>query len=525
LQRHVSMEKQPDRLKPLLHELDPEGEHGPDRLWAAFRALGLEPEDVWPVDDNDVRVVHRIPDPLMVEQVQRQRREVFENLRLSRIEELQHTLAGLHDDDVRRYSGLKGGHGVDPVRPKDLPPIEGGAGADFEAMQEQKRTKLLQEQQRKADQLVTGFLGEKKRLENADAQIAAFERRLAEKRKEQEAELKAKRATAARKAERMQEQVNKAKEERREWEEECDKKIDSKLAKASATRSQNLDRTFMRDSFMAAELKREQAATKAAELEEERLFLLEDKQATADERLQEYRERRDEELRQQAEASQLKFAKTQASVYEQQDKWVTDKLAQHGKFKERAQQVRKARTAKLAERSKSTGDITRKKADRWRSNMDRLNQNSKEANAEILARHKAAEERAEATTRLGLKCGIDVHTSRELKQGTWGELRQRRFEEVTRSRDAQMQALLLKIAEHDEKQKLKSQSLQDLQLKRQMLAKDSLALKDRAKEGFLKIQCEADERKIHGVMEGLGFKMPALPDEDEEQQQQQAQRV
>mmetsp|Transcript_31781 Transcript_31781/g.62458 ORF Transcript_31781/g.62458 Transcript_31781/m.62458 type:complete len:520 (-) Transcript_31781:101-1660(-) len=519
------MEKQRERLEPLLHELDPNGEHGPERLWAALRSLGLEPEDFWPVDNNAVRVTNRIPDPEMVEHVQRQRREVLENLRRSRLEELQHTLAGLRDDDVRRYSGIRGGRGVNPVRPGDLPRMNGGAGTDFEAIQEQKRAKLLKEQQHKADQLVTGFLGEKKRLDHADAQIAAFEQRLAERRKEQEANLKAKRNDTAKKVERMQEQVIRARQQRREWEEECDEKIESKLAKASATRSQKLDRTFMRDNFLAAEIKREQAFMKAVGLEEERLSQIEKRQADAEERLKEYRKQREEELKQQAEASQRKFLQSQDSVHEKQEKWVTEKLAKHDKFKEHVQQVRKSRTAKLAERSKSTGDITRKNNDRWRQNMDRLKLESKATHAEILERHQAGEERAEHTIGLGLKCGIDVHTSRELREGTWGDLRQRRFEEVTRSRDAHMQALLLKIAEHEEKQKLRSKSQQELQFHRQRLAKDSLVLKDRAKEGFLKIQCEADERKIHGVMEGLGFKMPALPEEDDDQQQQQAQRV
>jgi len=319
--------------------------------------------------------------------------------------------------------------------------------------------------------------------------------------------------------------VNRANRQRHEWEEECDQKIETKLAQASAVRSKKLDRTFMRDTFKAAELKREQTFEKAVKQEEERLGQLKDRQEAAENRLQEYRERRDEELRQQAEASQLKFINTQASIQKQQESWVTDKLAKHGSFKARVQEVRNGRTAKLAARSKSTGDITRKRHDQWRQNIDRLKRDSKEARTEILARHHAAEERAEVTTRLGLKCGRDVHTSRELREGTWGELQQRRFVEVTRSRDAQMQALLLTIAEHDEKQKLRSKSHQELQLHRQRLAKDSLNLKDRAKEGFLKIQCEADERKIHGVMEGLGFKMPALPEEDDDQQQQQAQRI
>jgi len=290
-------------------------------------------------------------------------------------------------------------------------------------------------------------------------------------------------------------------------------------------RSKKLERTIKSDTNKAAQAKRERAFAKAVKDEEERLGHLEDRQKAADERLQENREQQEERLKQQAEASQLKFMNTQASIQKQQEEWVTDTLAKHGTFKAHVQEVRNARTAKLAERSKSTGDITRKRHDRWRQNMDRLKQDSKEANAEILARHRAAHERAEATTRLGLKCGMDVHTSRELREGTWGELQQRRFEEVTRSRDAQMQALLLKIAEHDGKQTLRSKSQQELQLHRQRLAKDSLALKDRAKEGFLKIQCEADERKIHGVMEGLGFKMPALPEEDDDQQQQQAQRI
>lgn len=123
---------------------------------------------------------------------------------------------------------------------------------------------------------------------------------------------------------------------------------------------------------------------------------------------------------------------------------------------------------------------------------------------------------------LKLKCANDIHSFREVKYKTWGELQRRRWEELQRSRDAQTQALVLKIAEGQAKEKAQEQGRAAIANRRQRIGADSLALNDRAKEGFIRIKAEPDERRIIKVMSDLGFEMPELPDEDEDEEDKKA---
>merc|ERR1719195_210379 len=117
---------------------------------------------------------------------------------------------------------------------------------------------------------------------------------------------------------------------------------------------------------------------------------------------------------------------------------------------------------------------------------------------------------------LKIKWDKDIHTYRELKDGTFGELQRRNYKQLQNSRDAHSQALIFEIAEHNAKMLVQHDGFNEIQRRRQMIARETLIQNAKAEEGFIKIQRESDERKIHDVMTSMGFEMPKLPDEDEE---------
>ncbi|CAE8721668.1 unnamed protein product [Polarella glacialis] len=52
----------------------------------------------------------------------------------------------------------------------------------------------------------------------------------------------------------------------------------------------------------------------------------------------------------------------------------------------------------------------------------------------------------------------------------------------------------------------------EMRKRRQDIAKETLALNNRARAAFIQMQCEPDERKIVKMMTDLGFDMPKLPE-------------
>eukprot|EP00418_Pyrodinium_bahamense_P074503 CAMPEP_0179100804 /NCGR_PEP_ID=MMETSP0796-20121207/46575_1 /TAXON_ID=73915 /ORGANISM="Pyrodinium bahamense, Strain pbaha01" /LENGTH=585 /DNA_ID=CAMNT_0020798639 /DNA_START=1 /DNA_END=1758 /DNA_ORIENTATION=+ len=505
------------RVAALHPEVDQGTRHPPQKIWAALRALGLEPEEVsHPEDGTGIKVNSSIPEPARAERVKQQRVEVWEGLRQSRLEELRNTLTGLGPEDIRRYA--RTGDGIRAVRETDLPSVDSLAGMDdFQSMQEQTKAKLKAEQQRKADTLVTSFLQEKRRMEEADARIAAFEKRMADKKKEQEAERKAKRNEAAKKEEKRQQQVERCAQERREYEDETEVKIDEKLERAAKARAQALTRGAFRDKLAAADEKRRDAFRKAVQLEENMLEGIRLRQEALEVRLEDRRLRIEEEQRMRAEASQERFHERQMKIYAEEEEKADRMLDNHRKFLDRQQKFRDNHKAALQARSKSTGDSIRKAQDKWRSNYDKEKQRMRESHAALREKHQAGIDRVENELKpLRLKCDNDVFTFQEVKYGTWGELQHRRQQELTKSREAHTQALVFQIAEFDKKTKFQHDSNDEMRRRRQQMAKEVLTLNDRAKEGFLKIQCEPDERKIHTVLTNLGFTMPSLPDDEEE---------
>merc|ERR1712176_161880 len=126
-------------------------------------------------------------------------------------------------------------------------------------------------------------------------------------------------------------------------------------------------------------------------------------------------------------------------------------------------------------------------------------------------------ERAGTNAELRLKCEQDVHTFREIKYNTWGELQRRRQDELQKSRDAHTQALVFEVAARQKADQVRDAGAAEMVRRRQQIAKETLSLNDRANEAFVKMQCEPDEMKIRQMMLNLGFSMPKLPEEEEEE--------
>merc|ERR1712176_1708951 len=117
-------------------------------------------------------------------------------------------------------------------------------------------------------------------------------------------------------------------------------------------------------------------------------------------------------------------------------------------------------------------------------------------NEALLERHRKAAEHTEYNNSLKLKCDNDVHSFREVKYGTWGELQRRRCDELQKSRDAHTQALVFEVAERQKKDQAKEAANYEMTRRRQQIAKETLSLNDRASEVFIKMQCEPDEGMI-----------------------------
>merc|ERR1719401_645901 len=116
--------------------------------------------------------------------------------------------------------------------------------------------------------------------------------------------------------------------------------------------------------------------------------------------------------------------------------------------------------------------------DKWRSNAERLKNEANESNDELMERHRMALERVQERKKQGLKCDADVHSFREQKYKTWGELQQRRWKELNESRDSHTQALTFEIAERVKKNQAQDAQKFEVDRRRQVISEDTLALQD-----------------------------------------------
>merc|ERR1719171_391902 len=112
----------------------------------------------------------------------------MDQIQRERLRRLQDCLTTISDREVIRY-GRFAGDGVRVVRPEELPDAEvmatpEGAIDPFEASQRQYE-QIQAEQRRKATNLATSFLTDKKRNEDADQKMADMESRMKAFRKEQ----------------------------------------------------------------------------------------------------------------------------------------------------------------------------------------------------------------------------------------------------------------------------------------------------------------------------------------------------
>lgn len=510
---------EPARLVALRAEVDPDNRHGPRKVLAAVKALGVGLEDFdLPPSAADIQVSPKIPSMDRSNQVREQRRLIKEGLREARLRELEEVLEGMKPDDVRRFERTGApGDGVRPVRAGDVPEVSSLAGmANFEEMQSKQYAKIKADQQRKANILATGFLQEKKRMDEADAQLEALEKRLKDYKKQQEELWAVKRKEAEKKAEKRQQGADRAFQVRRRWEEETELELDEKLAKARKTRAGLYSKDTLKTKMADSEEKRHRAFQQAVELERSLLARIETKQEALEERLEARRQQVTEELTVRVEASQAKFCERQVKIYASQQEWAEKKLDQHAQFQDHFKLVNGNLNTNLMTKSKSCIDFRKKALDKWRTNFDRLANSKNQGNSDADEKRQAADDRAEAQAALKLKCDIDVFTFREVKH-TWDDLRQRRFDQLHGSRDSHTQALLFELAERQAKMAKQSDDNREMQRCRDTIAKESLALADRARQGFIKIQCESDERKINKMMTDLGFTMPALPVEEKKE--------
>jgi len=518
-----STSKKREALQQIQALVDPQNRHGARKVLAAMTWLGLEPEDLDGSQDQHVEVSSKVPDPEKARRIKEERVEVWEGLKKARLIELERKLQFMSEQDVRRCLRVKLGEGPRMVTDADLPPVTALEGmGDFEELQAKAFRKIKEEQQRKAALLASGFLMEKKRLDEADAKIARLEQRLKEYKKAQAEAIEARKKENAKAQEKRAAGIQKAAKDRAQWEDETYNNLMNRITQARATRAKMYSKEGISNAIEVGQQRRQRCFDQALERENALLESIEAANRTAEERLQIRRQEIDEECRRKAEKSQEEFQQRQVSIYAQTQDWVEKKLEDHATFKAHYNSRIQAGKEFMKARSKSFGELTKKAHEKWKANYAKVMAGQEQNNSDLLARQEAARVRAEETMALKLKCANDVHSFKEVKYKTWGELQRRRMEEIQKARDAQTQALVIKIAEGQAKARAKEEGQMEVKNRRQRIGADTLALNDNAKEGFLKIKAEPDERKIIKVMSELGFKMPKLPDEEDGEEDKKA---
>eukprot|EP00929_Paragymnodinium_shiwhaense_P119230 TRINITY_DN9110_c0_g1_i1.p1 TRINITY_DN9110_c0_g1~~TRINITY_DN9110_c0_g1_i1.p1 ORF type:complete len:533 (-),score=160.85 TRINITY_DN9110_c0_g1_i1:92-1690(-) len=498
----------------LQEELDPDHVYGGKQFAASLKTLGLEPDDLDPEGvTRGISVHSRVPDH-RAPALKQQRSEVWEGLRQQRLHEVTRIMESQSDSDIRRF--MKTGGGIRPVTKHDLPPVDGLEGmGDFNALMAEKNAKNKAEQQRKANKLAGDFLREKKRMEEADAKLAAMEQRMQEYKKAQKELWKAKKLESDKKTERRAAAAKRAADERSAYEDEVEAKANERLQKARTERAKKLSKETLKDKMAAAEYKRTYAFHQAIALEAQMTQSLEEKREALEDRLENRRIEVEDERAEKASASAAKFQERQIRVHAHFQDWAEKKLDSHNTFMDHFQQSRQAGKDFCKQRSKETFDTRKKARDKWKSNFERLAKEKDEADGDLMARHEHARKHCEWLAEMKMKCDNDVFSFREYKEGTWGELVRKRQSEYKKARDAKTQALLIKIAEVNAVGEAKTEGQRELERRKQCITRELLVQKDLSEEGFRKIQCEGDERKIIEVMTSLGFDMPKLPDPED----------
>jgi len=490
--------------------------HGARKFWAAVKAQGLEPEDVDKVArKNEIKINAAVPESSKA-QITQHRSKMWEDLRQSRLRDVEICLENMKDEDVRRYWACS--KGINPVGTKDIPAVDqlGGMG-DFNEQMDRETAKAKAEQSRKATGLGLEFLLEKKKREEAEAKVAAFEKRIAEYKKEQIKGWKEKAAESVKKAEKRTADAERAAQQRREWEDETEVALWDRFGGARARREHRYSPEGLAGKLAANKAKRVAAFEQAAQQEHDMLERLEEKRLQCEERLEVRRQDVEERMEQQRNDSQAKFQQRQVMIHAKTTEWVEQKLASHKNHQDHLDHSRSEYRKSLKEKSKSTGDIRKKAFEKVKQGKDKLKTQNDERDQAIALKYQQADVRREALNAMALKNENDIHTFREIKHGTFGELTRRRNEENRSRRDATSQRLVIDLAERQAKGLSKTDSAVTLLNSRQQISKDMLCLKDRATLGFLKIQSEPNEAKVIAEMNAMGFDMPTLPEPEDDE--------
>merc|ERR1712048_454848 len=426
-------------------------------------------------------------------------------------------LQSLNDLDVRRFNQVDG-EGVRPIDwSRDIPPVGSlGAMGDFDAMMAQKNAATKKEQERKATKLATDFLQEKKRMDEADAKMESLEKRMKEYKKEKDAAMKARRLENDKKNERRQQQVMNQEQKREERADEQETDLIRRINGADQRRTKYYSKENLAEKMAGARAKQDAAYEQALETERLMLEQQEAKKAAVDAFMERRRQQVEEEMEARRQASAEKFHMTQIRVAAHKQEWAENKLAKHKEFTKHWQDSRAEGKKLLKEKSKSVGDVHKKKYEKWRSTKSALDLQRYEGNEQLMERHENARRYCEEHAELKYKCGNDVFSYKEVKD-TWTGLTRSRQDELKKSRDAQSQALLFKVAEQVAMGEAKKEAHREQERLRQRIARELLSQKSKAEEVFIKIQSEPNENKIREAMLSLGFAMPKLPDPDDEE--------
>lgn len=490
--------------------------HGARKFWAGVKAQGLEPADVdAAARQNEIQVHPKVPAG-SVPGITAHRTKMWEDLRQARLREVDQTLEEMNDDDVRRY--WKCESGVNPIGVKDLPPVDTLGGMDkFNDMQQRMADKIKEEQRRKANALGLDFLKEKKKREEADAKVLAFEKRIAEYKKEQAEEWKARAAAGQKKQEKRKADADRAAKARADWEDETEAALWERFSGARGRRSHRYSPEGLAAKLEANKQKRMAAFQQATEMEEAMLERLEDKRLACEDRLEVRKLDIQARLDKQCADRQAAFQHKQVVIHAKTTEWVENKLQDHSEYQAKCDKSRAEYANSLKEKSKSCSDIRRKAEARVELGKARLAGQQAASNEDLMMRHAQADIRREELNAMKYKNENDIFTFREMKHETFGELARRRNVEIKKRTAAQHQAAIIHHAEKKVKGEAITHSVNNLRKCRQQIGKESLTLMDRAAEGFLKIQCEPDESKVIATMNAMGFDMPKLPEKDDEE--------
>lgn len=318
-------------------------------------------------------------------------------------------------------------------------------------------------------------------------------------------------------AEKRRAQINRARNEQAEREERIAGELAEKTLGAAERRAERYSMANLAAKQAENDKKRIHVFNQAVEKEEMMLERLEMRRADVEERLEHRRQEMEEHLAAKVEESSQKYQQKQVDIHIAKQEWAQEKYKNHTDVSEKFDATRARGKEGVKARAKSLADSNRKERERWQTSYARVLEKQGDFAKDLMARCDAATNRVEKELKpMKLKCGMDVFSHTEVKDRTFLSLTKKRQLENKRCRDAQIQALLFKVAEQDAKFAAKKAGEEQIRDKRQEANKDSLRYADNARAVFIRIQAQPNEQKIRAAMQGLGYSMPNLKKGDGE---------